>query len=126
MSVIESAAELAKRRVELSQKPLQELKCFLEPNGDRLIVQQDELKRESKIIYMAEDDRRTRPTTGRVIAAPDHLKDFLGRKVLFAQFSGIALNFKGVPNWRVLDAAEILAFFTDTDVVYEILDTNIT
>lgn len=124
-SWIDSQAELAKRAVELGKQQLPELECFLTPTPGRVVVQQDDVKQESSLIYVAKD-KQTRPTTGIVIAVPadGSLNDLLNEKVLFAQFSGVALNFKGVHNWRVLQVEEILALFNNKDDTYE-LDTNV-
>jgi co-chaperonin GroES (HSP10) len=124
-SWLDKAAEVAKRAVDIGEQPLPELECFLTPMPGRLIIQQDDVKRVSAIIYESKD-KKPRPTTGKVIAVPidGSLDNWMGKKILFAQFSGQALNFTGVHNWRVLQVEEILAVFNNEDDPHE-LDTNV-
>lgn len=127
-SWIDSQADLAKRAASIAETPLVDKPCFLTPNVGRVIIRQDDVKR-SSIIYTPKD-KETRPTTGVVIAVPANaaetgLDQWLGKKILFAQFSGIALNFTKCPNWRILQVEEILAVFNNNDDQHE-LDTNVT
>jgi co-chaperonin GroES (HSP10) len=125
-SWIDSQAELAARQAEINERPLPKRTCFLTPQPGRVIIEQDDVKRKSSIIYTP-TDKEPRPTTGTVIAVPDDAQmtiQWIGKKVLFAQFSGICLNFKNCPNWRVLQVDEILAVFNNSDDQHE-LDTNV-
>lgn len=92
--------------------------CFLRPvvlPGDgRFVVQQDEPKAPSKLIYLPQK-QRARPTTGRVIAVTPGWEDWLGRRILFGMMSGIAACFKNKPFWLVLSTAEVVAEITQED-----------
>jgi len=125
MTWIDEQAELAKRGAAIAETPIKQVECFLKPTANRVIVQQDDIKRGSSVIYVP-NDRSPRPTTGVVIAVPAHgdYDYLLHQKVLFAQFSGVALNFKSVNNWRVLQVEEIIAIFNNLDDQHE-LDTNV-
>ena len=124
-SWIDSQAELANRVVAVASQDKPDLECFLIPQPGRVIIRQDDTKQRSAILYTPKD-KDPKPTTGTVIAVPDDgsLDSWLGQKILFAQFSGLALNFKSVNNWRVLQLEEILAKFKNKDDQHE-LDTNI-
>lgn len=125
MSWLDKQAELANRAAGIASEEKPERECFLIPQPGRVIILQDASKQASAVIYIP-GDKDPKPTTGRVIAVPEDgsLDYWLGQKILFAQFSGLALNFKDVKNWRVLQIEEILAKFKNPDDTHE-LDTNI-
>ncbi len=99
--------------------------CNLLPRGARIIVQSDEYSYSGLI--QIPDNLKRRPTTGTITAAgpdadlcdlksvPDHNKDktcdglHIGDRVLYGQFSGTLVQFKGRPTYTILGADEILA-----------------
>jgi co-chaperonin GroES (HSP10) len=119
----------------------QEMKVlqFLEPCGDRVIVQEDPFKESSKLISTPNTAKR-RPTTGTIIAVgpgvpltpiykvetkfdttgvqlePTSTSTFqVGDHVLFGNFAGTLVQFKHRPAYRILSSDEILAKITKSD-----------
>lgn len=89
---------------------------FLTATAGRLIILEDAFKEQSKLIVTPELAKR-RPTTGRIVdvgpACPETFE--IGKRVLFTQFSGTGVNFKGKPAYRVLSADEVVAFINTED-----------
>lgn len=102
-------------------------KFFLAPTFGRLIVQEDAFHYGGRI-YVPQTARR-RPTTGTVIAISDDDKDspdrarWMGKRILFARFSGTPLNFKNQSAYRALVYDEIIAEITQSDIELDLDDT---
>lgn len=80
----------------------------LVPAPGRLIVQEDEFSYQGKIIIPEKAQRR--PTVGKVIAvAPDIPEWQVGDKLVYGLYSGVVINFKGQPAFRILGRDEVLA-----------------
>jgi co-chaperonin GroES (HSP10) len=75
------------------------------------------------------DKSKRRPTTGTIVAiCPDQQADlghWVGKRIVFARWSGTGLNFKNRPAFRVLDIQEILAELTETDAELDLDDTSL-
>ncbi len=80
----------------------------LVPSPGRIIVQEDEFAYGGKIIIPEKLQRR--PTVGRIIAtAPDISEWNVGDKIVFGLYSGVVINFKNQPAFRILNRDEVLA-----------------
>lgn len=95
---------------------------FLQACGSRVIVEEDPFKETSRII-VTPDNQKRRPTTGRIVNLGDDVMDAyeLGDRVLFGQFSGTLIHFKGRPAYRVLSTDEILAKILVDDETLELI-----
>lgn len=81
-------------------------KCFLRPTAGRVIVERDGHHYSGKLVIP--DTAKARPTSGHIIAiGPDIDKAWLGKRVLFAMFSGTDYKFRGFAPWTCLQVEEI-------------------
>lgn len=89
--------------------------CFLEPIGNRIIIQEDPFKEPSKLIKTPSNAQR-RPTTGKVVKIGPGIETIkLGDRVLFGNFSGTLVKFRERPAYRILSEDEVIAKVTKTD-----------
>lgn len=104
-----------------------EQKFFLQPTFGRCIVEEDAFKYTGRLVVPEVAKRR--PTTGIVVAvAPSNDHDgseWLGKRVLFARFSGTLLTFKNRPAYRALAYDEIIAEVLKQDEELELDDTSL-
>lgn len=91
--------------------------CFIEPLGSRLVVRVDPPKSISKLI-VTPNKSKARPTTGLVVAVGQGLEHMMNKRVLFNQFSGTGVKFKGCPVWQVMQFEELVGVIP-TDVEME-------
>lgn len=90
-------------------------KCFLRPVGNRVIVAEDAFHYGGRV-YIPDTAKR-RPTTGHIVAVGGDIDTaWLGKRVVYGQFSGTLLAFKGKSPFRVLSFEEILSEITLEDV----------
>jgi co-chaperonin GroES (HSP10) len=83
-------------------------KFFIDPCGARLAVKEDAFKYEGRLVIPEVSKRR--PTTGTVMAIGPDVPDgafTIGDRVVYAQFSGVLLEFKQQPACRMLGCDEI-------------------
>ena len=111
----------------------EQMECNLLPRGARIIVQSDEYSYTGLVIVP--ESAKRRPTTGTIIAAGSEAEIckvskgeahedvhhfgaeskevcnqlHIGDRVLYGQFSGTLVQFKGRPAYTILGADEILA-----------------
>jgi len=98
-----------------SQTELEAKARFLVPTPGRLIVQEDDFVYKGKLIIP--ETAKSRPSTGRVVAiCPEDSLElraglqatrWLGKRVLFAQYTGIPIRFQGRPAYIVMSYDEI-------------------
>ena len=100
-----------------------EQKFFLQPTPGRCIVEEDAFKYTGRLVVP--EIAKRRPTTGTVVAVGDQGSQWLGRKVLFARFSGTLLTFKNRPAYRALAYEEIIAEVLKQDEELELDDTSL-
>jgi co-chaperonin GroES (HSP10) len=80
---------------------------FLQPAPGKVIVREDSFKYEG-LIKIPEKIQR-RPTMGRIEAVGEGVEDYkVGEKLVFGLYSGVVINFKNQPAFRVLNTDEIL------------------
>ena len=123
-SFLEDAKLAVENATKREEEPLYNGPCIIDPNGPRIVIKRDKARGPSKIIH-APQKTKAIPTTGTVVAVgfladPDDpkknlLEYWLGRRVLFAQFSGTDIRFKGYPSWLILTYEEILGEITKTE-----------
>lgn len=91
--------------------------CFLVPNGTRLVIERDGFKYSGRLVIP--DRAKMRPTTGTVVAVPEsgELDAWLGKRVLFNQYAGTDVVFRGSPHWTVLQIEEIVAEITNDAIL---------
>ncbi len=85
--------------------------CPMTPLGNRLIVETDEYCYTGRVVIP--DQAKRRPSTGVIVAISEsaetasglHLNDH----VVFGQFSGTLVQFRGKPAYTILGADEVLA-----------------
>jgi len=122
-------------------------KVFLKPMPGRVIVQRDEPKGKTGLIYIPEKYKQL-PTTGRVLAVgdfgqadvrceptvlidddgaesvsfPKHMDMswLIGKRVVWGRFSGIPLFFEGDQKFDVLTYEEIVAVVEDDNAVLDL------
>lgn len=105
--------------------------CVLIPQGARILVETDEFKYTGVLVIP--DNAKRRPTTG-VIKAAGPLapmcesanlgctqkgcdKLHIGDRVLYGQFSGTLVQFKGKPAYTIFGADEVLAKVVSDEVL---------
>lgn len=101
------------------------MECFILPIQGKLIVLEDGFEYKGRLIIPEKAKRRG--TTGRVVAVhPDdeHL-GWLGKRVLYARFSGTSLTFKGQPAYRALAYEELIGELKDLKIELELDDTSL-
>lgn len=107
--------------------PETEKEFFLKPTFGRCIVQEDGFKYTGKLVIP--EIAKRRPTTGIVVAAAaadsHDGTQWLGKRVLFARFSGTLLTFKNRPAYRSLGYEEIIAEVLKQDDELELDDTSL-
>jgi co-chaperonin GroES (HSP10) len=84
-----------------------ELKIW--PTPGHLLIQEDGARKlEGKIIVPEKFQKR--PTTGKVVAIGEGVTiASVGKRVLFNQYSGTGIKFKGLPWYRSLVPDEVIA-----------------
>jgi len=99
-----------------------EEKLFLKALPGKVLVLEDAFEYKGRIVIPEVAQRR--PTTGTIVSigegASESWKEPLavGDRVAYSQFSGVLLNFKNRPDYRVLGVEELLAqITTETDVL---------
>lgn len=82
-------------------------KCFLQPNGARLVVERDGFSYKGNLIIP--DKAKQMPTTGIVMRAGEGLEYLVGKRVLWNFLSGSPITFRNKPCYHILNIEEILA-----------------
>ena len=86
----------------------QEMKFSLKPMFGKIVVQEDAFRYEGRIVIPEKAQRR--PTTGEVVSLGEGITGIeIGDKLVYGLYSGVVVNFKGHPVYRVLNQDEILA-----------------
>lgn len=111
-----ATAERQDAQLRIAQKLAKEA-CFIVPHGFRVVVEEDQFKYTGLIEIP--DTAKRRPTTGVVVAVPPEHVEAIGhldgQRVVYAQFSGTLIQFKGRPAYRILAVEEILGFIVKTE-----------
>lgn len=82
-------------------------KVELIPTPSRILVQEDDYKYEGRVVIP--DSAKRRPTVGVVKSVGSNITNIaVGDRVVYAQFSGTLIQFRGQPTYRVLVEDEIL------------------
>lgn len=82
-------------------------KVELVPMPSRIIVKEDEFKYEGRVVIP--ENVKRRPTVGVVEAVGANITNVaVGDRVVYAQFSGTLIQFRGLPAYRVLVEEEVL------------------
>jgi co-chaperonin GroES (HSP10) len=89
------------------------LRLKLRPNRGRILILEDRFVYHGRIAIPEVAQRR--PTTGTIVAIGDDVPEgfAIGQRVVYGNFAGTGLRFKGQPLYRVLTPDEVLCFIEE-------------